>query len=104
METPFVEANGLTYELMLRATRSIFILPPLTVFSFYRVPVSTSGVQRIARLIQPLSVGLVHFLSEGHFFLRMFVRHPVVLYACKRFAARLMLACVFVLLMLYNAI
>ena len=42
----------------------------ITVFSFYGVPVSTFRVQRTARLMQPLSVGLVHFLSEGHFFLR----------------------------------
>ena len=59
----------------------------ITVFSFYRVPVSTFRVQRTARLMQPLSVGLVHFLSDGHFFLRSFVRHPVVLCACNAFCA-----------------
>ena len=71
--------NGLTYELKLRATLSIFILPHFSVFSFYRVPLSTSGVRCLAHLMQPLLVGLVHPLSWGHFFLRFTVRHPVAL-------------------------
>lgn len=87
METSFWVPLDLPTRLSL-APRGLCLYSRLiTVFSFYRVPVSTFRVQRTARLMQPLSVGLVHFLSEGHFFLRSFVRHPVVLCACNAFYA-----------------
>jgi hypothetical protein len=64
----------------------------VTVFSFYGVPVSTFRVQRTARLMQPLSVGLVHFLSEGHFFLRSLYDILSCCVPVMRFA-RLLLLC-----------